>query len=257
MVWENYENSVYLCVTNSLPNSYKLTSNTNPIKRNISMKITDDLTHIRDLLMEKFNDEDLRCLCYDLPGFNFIYGQLIADIDKDQLINQILDHADHQSKLEVFLELAEQSNLVASPDTADDDHKEKQPAPTSPGKRLNDIRHTPISDSMSAQTNTPSKSISNSKYNSTSNLTPTEIIQIQLPGENPPLSEKKHNALVTAIAKICGLSSNQVQLVQLKPDGAWVALEIPKDKTKKLIRANQKALSPLSPPPGSLFGPGC
>lgn len=78
--------------------------------------------------------------------------------------------------------------------------------------------------------------------------TPTDLIQVQLLGEEYPLAEAEHKTLTDTIAHICDLPPGKVQLLDAKPDGLWVGLAIPKSSAERLanlFETNDQDLGPL------------
>jgi len=75
--------------------------------------MTDQLYHlsnIRDLLIEGFDDRDLRRLCYDVPDFRPVYERLAQNTGKADIVDQLLEHAEKNLQIDTLLALAKERN---------------------------------------------------------------------------------------------------------------------------------------------------
>ncbi|MFN8453054.1 MAG: hypothetical protein U0401_00010 [Anaerolineae bacterium] len=66
--------------------------------------------HIRTLLIEGFNDEDLRQFCFDQPDFRPVYDQLASLTGKTQIVQLLLAHAQQRALVDPLLDWAEKVN---------------------------------------------------------------------------------------------------------------------------------------------------
>lgn len=69
-----------------------------------------NLANIRALLTEGFTDEELRCLCFDVPDFRPVYNRLAQNTPKDQIIARLLEYADLKEKFEPILTWVKEQN---------------------------------------------------------------------------------------------------------------------------------------------------
>jgi serine/threonine-protein kinase RIO1 len=79
-------------------------------------------------------------------------------------------------------------------------------------------------------------------------VTPTDLIQVQLLDEEYPLAKARQKTLVEAIAHICDLPPGKAQLLAVKPEGLWVGIAIPKSSAERLVKlfeTNDQDLGPL------------
>lgn len=69
-----------------------------------------NLQNIRAFLSKGLTDEELRCLCYDAPGFKDVYNQLGPNTSKAQVIQWLIEYADRHLQMEPLLALAKEYN---------------------------------------------------------------------------------------------------------------------------------------------------
>lgn len=68
------------------------------------------LANIRDLLINGFNDLDLRRLCYDVPDFRPVYDELAQGTGKAEIVDRLIEYADRTVQLDALLALARERN---------------------------------------------------------------------------------------------------------------------------------------------------
>jgi DNA-binding XRE family transcriptional regulator len=68
------------------------------------------LPNIRELLLEGFNDRELRYLCYDVPDFRPVYNELGPNTGKAEIVHMLLAHAEQQLLMDALLALAKRLN---------------------------------------------------------------------------------------------------------------------------------------------------
>lgn len=66
----------------------------------------DRFEKVRQLLAEAFTDEEIRCLCYDEPIYQSIYKGVSRDTSSQDIIDQLIVHADRNAQLEALLNRA-------------------------------------------------------------------------------------------------------------------------------------------------------
>jgi hypothetical protein len=54
------------------------------------------LVNVRDLLLNGFDDRDLRRLCHDVPDFRPVYNQLASGTGKAEIVDELLQYAEKQ-----------------------------------------------------------------------------------------------------------------------------------------------------------------
>ncbi len=69
-----------------------------------------NLTNIRALLTEGFNDEELRAFCHDESKFKSVFDQLAQDTGKAKIVGLIVEHATQHLLLETLLTWAKEHN---------------------------------------------------------------------------------------------------------------------------------------------------
>lgn len=69
-----------------------------------------NLTNIRELLIQGFNDSELRALCFDMPNFRPVYHELGNNTGKAEIVAKLLEHADKTMQLDTLLDLARERN---------------------------------------------------------------------------------------------------------------------------------------------------
>lgn len=69
-----------------------------------------NLTNIRELLIQGFNDSELRALCFDMPNFRPVYHELGSNTGKAEIVAKLLEHADKTMQLDTLLDLARERN---------------------------------------------------------------------------------------------------------------------------------------------------
>ena len=62
--------------------------------------------NIRALLTEGFTDEELRILCFDVPAFKPVYGQLARATGKAEIVHKLLEYAEQKELIETLLDQA-------------------------------------------------------------------------------------------------------------------------------------------------------
>jgi hypothetical protein len=65
-----------------------------------------DLENVRKLLIEGFNAEELRSLCFDKPALRPVYDNLSESVSKSELTRQIVDYANKKLVIEMVLDWA-------------------------------------------------------------------------------------------------------------------------------------------------------
>ncbi len=65
---------------------------------------------IRALLTEGFSNRQLLNFCFDTPVFRLVYNQLSQNVGKDEIVGQILAHADRTLNVEPLLGWAKEHN---------------------------------------------------------------------------------------------------------------------------------------------------
>lgn len=71
---------------------------------------TYNLTNIRELLIQGFDDGELRALCFDMPNFRPVYHQLGINTGKAEIVAKLLEHADKTMQLDTLLKLTQERN---------------------------------------------------------------------------------------------------------------------------------------------------
>src|SRR5262245_42334931 len=71
---------------------------------------TYNLANIRDLLIQGFDDGELRALCFDMTTFRPVYDQLGNSTGKAEIVAKLLEHADKTIQLDSLLALARERN---------------------------------------------------------------------------------------------------------------------------------------------------
>jgi hypothetical protein len=69
-----------------------------------------NLAKIRDLLVEGFDDRELRRLCFDVPDFRPVYNELARGTGKAAIVDRLLEHAEKTMQVPALLALAEALN---------------------------------------------------------------------------------------------------------------------------------------------------
>jgi hypothetical protein len=69
-----------------------------------------NLTNIRELLLQGFDEGELRALCFDMPSFRPVYHELAANTGKAEIVAKLLAHADKTMQLDTLLTLARDRN---------------------------------------------------------------------------------------------------------------------------------------------------
>lgn len=69
-----------------------------------------NLTNIRALLTEGFNDQELRRMCYDLPDFRPVYDGLAQNSSKAEIIDQLISYTERKLQFEALLNLIKKYN---------------------------------------------------------------------------------------------------------------------------------------------------
>ena len=68
----------------------------------------DASANLKNILLAKgFKDEELRCFCYDAPGFRAVYDQLAPQTGKAQVIDLLVKQAGQAAQLDVLQALVE------------------------------------------------------------------------------------------------------------------------------------------------------
>lgn len=65
---------------------------------------------IRTLLIEGFDIEELRRFCHDYPSFRVVYHQLSPQMGQDQVIDRLIEYAEHTLQIETLLDWAKVCN---------------------------------------------------------------------------------------------------------------------------------------------------
>jgi hypothetical protein len=68
------------------------------------------LANIRELLIEGFDDRDLRRLCYDVPDLRPVYNELAQSTGKAEIVDELLVYAEKQLLVDTLLALARHRN---------------------------------------------------------------------------------------------------------------------------------------------------
>lgn len=68
------------------------------------------LASIRDLLINGFDDMDLRQLCHDVPDFRPVYERLARSTGKAQIVDELITYAVRTMQVETLLALAKERN---------------------------------------------------------------------------------------------------------------------------------------------------
>lgn len=71
-----------------------------------------DFEKIRRLLIEGFSDRQLRRFCFDTPGFRAVYDELAQNSGKNEIIDQLLDYAHRERKIELLLDWTRKNNFA-------------------------------------------------------------------------------------------------------------------------------------------------
>lgn len=69
-----------------------------------------NLTNIRELLIQGFNDGELRALCFDIPNFRPVYHELGSNTGRAEIVARLLEYADKTMQLDTLLDLARERN---------------------------------------------------------------------------------------------------------------------------------------------------
>lgn len=69
-----------------------------------------DLKKIRTLLVEGFNGEELRRLCYYEPNFRSVYERLAQETGKDKVIDELIEYVERKELIQTLLILAKELN---------------------------------------------------------------------------------------------------------------------------------------------------
>jgi hypothetical protein len=75
--------------------------------------MTQELYHysnIRKLLTLGFSDDELRALCFDVPGLRPVYEDLAANTGKSEIVAKLLEHAEKTLQIDTLLALARELN---------------------------------------------------------------------------------------------------------------------------------------------------
>jgi CheY-like chemotaxis protein len=70
------------------------------------------LTNIRALLTKGFTDGQLRDFCFDTLAFRPVYNRLNENTGKEEIVRQILSHAEQIIEIEFLLDWARQNNFA-------------------------------------------------------------------------------------------------------------------------------------------------
>jgi hypothetical protein len=76
-------------------------------------QMTQELYHfanIRKLLTDGFNDQELRNLCFDVPGFRPVYEDLTTGTSKGEIVAKLLEHAEKTLQVDILLARAKELN---------------------------------------------------------------------------------------------------------------------------------------------------
>lgn len=68
------------------------------------------LANIRDLLLNGFDDQELRRLCYYVPDFRSVYDELARTTGKADIVDNLIEYADTHLLIDTLLELARERN---------------------------------------------------------------------------------------------------------------------------------------------------
>lgn len=68
------------------------------------------LANIRDLLLDGFDDQELRRLCYYVPDFRSVYDELARTTGKADIVDDLIEYADNYLLIDTLLELAKERN---------------------------------------------------------------------------------------------------------------------------------------------------
>jgi hypothetical protein len=69
-----------------------------------------NFVNIRRLLTEGFSDQELRDLCFDVPGFRPVYKDIGAGTSKTEIVAKLLEHAEQKLQVDTLLALAKELN---------------------------------------------------------------------------------------------------------------------------------------------------
>jgi hypothetical protein len=67
------------------------------------MKKRYHLRKVYTLLVQGFTEAQLRDLCLNVPEFRPVYDQLPAEVNKDDIIRQLFEHAQKTSQFDLLL----------------------------------------------------------------------------------------------------------------------------------------------------------
>jgi len=68
------------------------------------------LANIRDLLINGFDDTDLRRLCFDVPDFRPVYNRLARNTGKAQIVDELMEYSEKTLQIDTLLALAKERN---------------------------------------------------------------------------------------------------------------------------------------------------
>lgn len=68
------------------------------------------LANVRDLLINGFDDRDLRRLCYDVPDFRPVYNRLARNTGKAQIVDELIEYSEKTLQIDTLLALARERN---------------------------------------------------------------------------------------------------------------------------------------------------
>lgn len=80
------------------------------VEAKVTASTTFDLGKIHTLLVEGFNDRQLRQFCRDTPEFKPVQNQLGRRMGKNAIVDEIIDYAEQQERLSDLLTWAAQQN---------------------------------------------------------------------------------------------------------------------------------------------------
>ncbi len=66
--------------------------------------------NIRTLLTQGFSEQELRDLCFDVPGFRPVYENIGASASKAEIVAKLLDHAERTIQVDALLAVAKEHN---------------------------------------------------------------------------------------------------------------------------------------------------
>ncbi len=69
-----------------------------------------NLANIRDLLLNGFDDRELRQMCFDVPDFRPVYNELARNTGKGDIVDELLAYAERQLLMDTLLALAKEQN---------------------------------------------------------------------------------------------------------------------------------------------------